>query len=107
MLILMFILKFEEIDKVLGFELGVDDYMIKFFGIWEFQVCVKVLFCCMDQWKVLVQKEGEYFLKLQFGDLGIDLDKRKVMINNECVDFFLKEFELLLFLVFNFGKSYD
>lgn len=29
------------------------------------------------------------------------------MINNECVDFFLKEFELLLFLVFNFGKSYD
>lgn len=46
MLIIMLIVKDFEIDKVLGFELGVDDYVIKLFSICEFIVCVKVNLCC-------------------------------------------------------------
>ena len=105
--ILMLTSKSEEIDKVLGLELGADDYMTKPFGIREFQARVKALLRRMDQWKALAQKEGEHPPKLQFGDLGIDLDKRKVTINNERVDLSPKEFELLSLLASNPGKSYD
>lgn len=45
MLIIMLIVKDFEIDKVLGLELGVDDYVIKLFSMCELLVCVKVNLC--------------------------------------------------------------
>lgn len=47
MLILMLMVKDDEFDKVLGFEFGVDDYMIKLFSLREVVVCVKVILCRM------------------------------------------------------------
>lgn len=41
-LIIMIIVKVDEVDKVLGLEFGVDDYIIKLFGIREFIVCIRV-----------------------------------------------------------------
>lgn len=46
MLIIMFIVKDLEIDKVFGLELGVDDYVMKLFSMCELIVCVKVNLCC-------------------------------------------------------------
>lgn len=105
--ILMLTSKAEEIDKVIGLELGADDYMTKPFGIREFQARVKALLRRMDQWKALAEKQGDQPPVLNFGDLGIDLDKRKVTIRNERIDLSPKEFELLSLLASNPGKSYD
>lgn len=105
--ILMLTSKAEEIDKVLGLELGADDYMTKPFGIREFQARVKALLRRMDQWKALSKKNGDIPAVLQFGALEIDLDKRKVSIQHQRVDLSPKEFELLSLLASTPGKSYD
>lgn len=47
MLVLMLIVKGEEIDWVIGLEFGVDDYLFKFFSDCELLVCICVILCCM------------------------------------------------------------
>lgn len=41
------------IDKVVGFEIGVDDYVMKFFDLCELLVCIKVVLCCLVLVEVL------------------------------------------------------
>lgn len=45
-LILMFIVKGDEIDCIVGLEVGVDDYLFKLFNLCELLVCIKVVLCC-------------------------------------------------------------
>lgn len=101
MLIIMVIVKDFEIDKVLGLELGVDDYVIKLFFNWELVVCVKVNFCC----GVMVVKELEevVFVELMIGDLMIYLEVYMVMKWGEIIELIYCEFELFFYLVKYFG----
>lgn len=46
-LVFMLMVRGDDYDCILGFELGVDDYLFKFFNYWEFVVCIKVIFCCL------------------------------------------------------------
>lgn len=46
-LVIMFIVSFDEIDCVVGLELGVDDYIVKFYSLCELLVCIKVIYCCI------------------------------------------------------------
>lgn len=103
--ILMLTARSEEIDKVLGLELGADDYLTKPFSIREFIARVKVIF---RRTKMLKDSLKPASAKtMHFGDLHIDLEKRKVSLGEKRIDLSPKEFELLSLLASNPGKSYD
>jgi len=96
----------EEIDKVVGLETGADDYLTKPFSIREFIARVKVIFR-RQEGPPADQVPATAALRLSFQGLEIDLDKRKVMLNNIRVDLSPREFELITLLASNPGKSYS
>jgi two-component system, OmpR family, alkaline phosphatase synthesis response regulator PhoP len=103
--VLMLTAKSEEIDKVLGLELGADDYLTKPFSIREFIARVKALFrrSILQQRQVLPARAEA----IQAGDLYIEPGKRKVLVGNKPVDLTPKEFELLWLLASHAGYSYS
>lgn len=105
--ILMLTARSEEIDKVLGLEMGADDYLTKPFSIREFIARVKAIFRRMDLISSTPNTANQKETLLDFGDLKIDTDLRKVTVKSERVELSPKEFELLILLANNPGKSYD
>ncbi len=103
--VLMLTAKSEEIDKVLGLESGADDYITKPFGIREFIARVKAILRRQKQNKK--EKSASTSSKLEFEELCIDEEKRKVTLNNERIDLTPKEFDLLLLMALSPGRSYD
>ena len=103
--ILMLTAKAEEIDTIIGLEMGADDYMKKPFSIREFIARVKAIFRRVDRREIEPVTETKTLL--QFKDLAVDLDKRKVTIKEKRIDLSPKEFELLTLLAANPGKSYE
>ncbi len=103
--IIMLTAKVEEIDRVLGLEIGADDYITKPFSIREFIARVKAVFrrTKMDRESI----ENNTNSELKFTDLTINIDKRKVLQNNVKIDLSPKEFELLVLMASNPGKSYS
>ncbi len=102
--ILMLTARSEEIDKILGLETGADDYLTKPFSVREFIARVKAIFR-----RAQMQNESEdkpVALKI-FGELSIDEGKRKVTLGDKRVDLTPKEFDLLLLMASNPGKSYS
>ena len=103
--ILMLTAKSEEIDKVLGLETGADDYLTKPFSVREFIARIKAIFR-----RTRLMKESLTDTKpqiLQYGDLSIDIEKRKVTLVDRRVELSPKEFELLSLMASNPGKSYN
>ncbi len=103
--ILMLTARSEEMDKVLGLETGADDYLTKPFGIKEFIARVKAIFRRMDMFvhNKTLKKQG----KISCGGLQVDIDNRKVSIAKKRVELTPKEFDLLVLLAANPGKSYS
>ena len=93
-----------EIDKVLGLELGADDYVSKPFSMPELLARIKANL----RRNKLVIDENKIISKKQFTHLGIniDLDKRQVKINNKEFYFRNKEFDLIYLLMSNPGKVF-
>lgn len=104
--ILMLTAKSEEIDKVLGLEMGADDYMTKPFSIREFIARVKAIFRRTAIIKENLEAQQKNTL-LKRGVLAIDMDKRKVSIHGKRIELSPKEFELLTLLASKPGKSYS
>lgn len=102
--ILMLTAKAEEFDKVLGLESGADDYLTKPFGIREFIARVKAILRRQGRNQ---KAESKTNAPLSLGNLQIDRDKRKVTLEGERVDLTPKEFDLLVLLAENPGRSYD
>ena len=103
--IMMLTARSEEIDKVLGLEVGADDYLTKPFSVREFIARVKAIFRRQRMSNTAITN-GET-QKMSFDNLSIDLEKRKVVVNEERIELSPKEFELLALLSSNPGKSYD
>lgn len=94
--IIMITAKGEELDKILGLELGADDYITKPFSIRELLARVKA---------VLRRTTTQYTDKsYSFGNLTIDFSKHEVIKNDVRIDLTLKEFELLEILIKNKGR---
>lgn len=103
--ILILSAKSEEIDKVVGLETGADDYLTKPFSVREFLARVKVIFRRKEDGGKELHRPGRSQLK--FGLLEIDVDMRKVTLNNTRIELSPKEFELLALMASNPGKSYS
>jgi len=97
--------KSEEIDKVIGLETGADDYLTKPFSIREFIARVKVIFRRREDAGRATGIAGNAIL--DFGNMVIDIDKRKVTLGGARIDLSPKEFELISLMASNPGKSYS
>jgi len=104
--ILMLTARSEELDKVLGLEMGADDYLTKPFSIREFIARVKALFRRGISEK-MENKEIVIRSKMRFDNLSIDSELRKVILEGKKVDLSPKEYELLGLLAAHPGKSYS
>ncbi len=104
--IMMLTAKSEEIDKVLGLEVGADDYLTKPFSVREFIARVKAIFRRQKMTRTAPPPTNNQE-QLQFDNLQIDVEKRKVILDQRRVELSPKEFELLVLLSSNPGKSYD
>jgi two-component system OmpR family response regulator len=95
--------KAEEVDKVVGLEIGADDYMTKPFSMRELQARIKALLrrSQVQISPVSADTKSHY---LEYGAIRIDLDRHEVFHNGYTVELNPKEFELLVFLVSNRGK---
>jgi len=100
--ILMLTAKSEEFDKVLGLEIGADDYLTKPFGIREFIARVKAI---LRRVKTLNENLSDTN-NIKFGSLVIDVSKRKVTLNGERINLTRLEFNLLHLLASHPGKTY-
>ncbi|EEH98212.1 response regulator transcription factor [Clostridium tertium] len=95
--VIMLTAKGEELDKILGLELGADDYMTKPFSIRELLARIKAV---LRRTKSLGGSE-EIF---KTNGILINFERREVLISDKKIDLTLKEFELLEILVKNRGK---
>lgn len=101
--ILMLTAKDGEIDKILGLELGADDYITKPFSVRELVARVKANLRkveAVSSSKIVEQssEEKKKESKIVVGDLELDLDKFEVKVRGEVIDLTLREFEVLKFL---------
>ena len=104
-LVLILTSKSEEIDKVLGLEIGADDYLTKPFSIRELVARVKALLRRREMFLTSQEPEVED-KELRIGELMINEGMRKVRIRGENIELSPKEFDLLVFLASNPGKTY-
>lgn len=93
--IIMLTARAEEVDKVLGLELGADDYVTKPFGIRELIARVKAN---LRKYDAISQKSQISNNIISFGKLVIDLDRYEVRKDENVIDLTFREFELLKFL---------
>jgi len=103
--ILMVTAKTEEVDKVLGLELGADDYITKPFSIREVLARVKALFRRVEVDQKSQKDPAPAPLKV--GALEVEPEKRKVEVDGTAVDLTSKEFELLLLFARNPGRAFS
>ncbi len=113
--ILMVTAKDEELDKILGLELGADDYITKPFSVRELLARVKAnlrkadVLSEMEKEKKnsdesIENKEIKRTNTIKVGVLTLDLDRFEVMVNDKIVDLTLREFEVLKFLATDPGQ---
>ncbi|MDB6061622.1 MAG: DNA-binding response regulator [Verrucomicrobiaceae bacterium] len=101
--ILMLTSKSSELDRVLGLEMGADDYLTKPFSVMELIARVKAIFRRID---AIASREIKARQLLEVGDLSIDVERRTVKLHNALLDLTAKEFDLLLHLALNPGRVY-
>jgi two-component system response regulator RegX3 len=96
--IIMLTAKDTEVDKVVGLELGADDYVTKPYS--KAELVARIRAVLRRQGDVSNPQEGV----ITAGPVRIDVERHQVNINNELISLPLKEFELLEFLVRNSGR---
>lgn len=102
--IIMLTAKTSELDRVLGLEIGADDYITKPFSIRELLARVKALLRRVDELKTGNRDpEGN---ALDIGDLKINPQKRTVAVDGRMVDLTAKEFDLLLHFARHPGRVF-
>lgn len=103
--ILMLTAKSEEIDKVLGLEIGADDYLTKPFSVREFVARVKAIFRRQSIHEKSADQPVSNVIRAE--SLHIELDKHKVVVNGNRIELTPKEYDLLVLLASHPGRSYS
>jgi DNA-binding response OmpR family regulator len=102
--ILMLTAKSGELDRVLGLEVGADDYLTKPFSIRELLARVKALFRRIDAIAARTPADDEPPIRV--GPMQIDLGKRTVTVGDRRVELTAKEFDLLVQFARHPGRAY-
>ncbi len=102
--ILMLTAKSSEVDRVVGLEIGADDYLTKPFSISELLARVKAIFRRVD---ALGAGRPQAPKRLNLGAMAIDVEKRTVTVAGQVVDLTAKEFDLLLQFAEHPGRVYS
>ena len=97
--ILMLTARDEEIDKIIGLELGADDYVTKPFSVRELMARIKANLrkfeASTNSDIIIPDKETK---KIEIGELSIDFDRFEVIVRDKIIDLTLREFEVLKYL---------
>ncbi len=102
--ILVLTAKSTEVDRVLGLEMGADDYLTKPFSVAELVARVKAIFRRIDAFTSANTASGA---AITVDDITIDPEKREVVVRGRNVDLTSKEFELLLYFMQNPRRAYS
>ncbi len=103
--ILMTTSKASELDRVLGLELGADDYLTKPFSVGELVARVKAIFRRVDAMAAAAAKPPP--AALSAGELSIDLSRRVVTLAGRPVELTAKEFDLLAHFAAHPGRVFN
>lgn len=101
--IIMLTARSEDADKIIGFESGADDYVTKPFNILELKARIRALLRRVTMHGGSQDKSAS---RLTAGHITLDLERRCAYMDEERVDFTLKEFDLLELLMKNPGRIY-
>ena len=105
--ILMLTAKDSEIDKILGLELGADDYITKPFSVRELIARVKANLRKVENISASIMENGynkKKENKIIVNDLELDLDRFEVKIRGKIIDLTVREFEVIKFLASQPGQ---
>ena len=101
--IIMLTAKGEDMDKILAFDNGVDDYLTKPFNILEVKARIKAILRRNQK----NQREPETNATLSAGDLSLDIESRRVMLGEREINLTAKEFDILVLLMKNPNKVFS
>jgi phosphate regulon transcriptional regulator PhoB len=101
--VIMLTAKKQEIDKVVGLEVGADDYISKPFSMKELIARIKAVLRRYG----ISSKGGKQKTQIIFADIKIDLERHEVSVKGKLVDLSAKEFKLLEFLASNKEKVFS
>jgi DNA-binding response OmpR family regulator len=102
--ILMLTSRSSELDRVLGLEIGADDYLTKPFSLRELLARVKALFRRVEALKTEKFQESQKLIRA--GNLVIDVEKRQVTLQGNPMSLTAKEFDLLLYFANHPGRVF-
>jgi DNA-binding response OmpR family regulator len=102
--VLMLTAKTTELDRVLGLEVGADDYLTKPFSIPELVARVNAILRRSEQYQST--PAAEIIEKIQYGDLCVNPDNRTVLLGDNNIELTAKEFDLLWHFASNPGRVY-
>jgi len=103
--ILMLTCKSSELDRVVGLEIGADDYMTKPFSIRELQARVKALLRRVEALKTASGKDDKQII--QSGGLAIDVLRREIILRESKINLTAREFDLLVHFASNPGRVFS
>jgi DNA-binding response OmpR family regulator len=104
--ILMLTSKSSELDQVLGFEIGADDYVTKPFRLLELSARIKALLRRNSINKLIDDSENQQHI-IRCGKLELDIEKRKATISGEIIELTVREFKLLIHFAKSPGRVYS
>lgn len=104
--ILMLTAKSSELDRVLGLELGADDYLTKPFSMLELAARVKAVFRRAEHQRAALAQTLASPPLIEVGGLRIDLARHEAAVDGKAVELTAKEFDLLVFFARSPGRAY-
>ncbi len=99
--VIMLTAKDQDMDKIMGLEYGADDYVTKPFNIIEVKARIKAIL------RRAAKKEEKEMSTCVFGELTVDPENRRALVNDKDVGLTAKEFDILQLLSSNPDKIYD
>ncbi|MHC1747536.1 MAG: response regulator transcription factor [Cellulosilyticaceae bacterium] len=100
--IIMLTAKGEDMDKIMGLEYGADDYVTKPFNILELKARIKAILRRATH----IEKEQNKKI-MEIGNLRLEINSRRVFLNNQEVNLTAKEFDMLELFATHPGKVYN
>ena len=101
--IIMLTAKLEDMNKILAFDKGVDDYLTKPFNILEVKARIKAILRRNQK----NQQEAENSSQLTAGELSVDTESRRVMLGKQEINLTAREFDILVLLMKNPDKVFS